>query len=68
MAQLQNQLIGPGYHTDLYIGRLNGILIGVIGCAEGAPFAVMVVEEFFASGYKLLVNIWQRNTRRTFVI
>jgi uridine phosphorylase len=45
------------YHTDLYIGQLNGVRFGVIGCAVGAPFAVLVAEELFASGCKLLVSI-----------
>jgi uridine phosphorylase len=45
------------YHTDLYVGRLNGVRFGVIGCAVGAPFAVLVAEELFASGCKLLVSI-----------
>ena len=47
----------PCYHTDLYIGRVNRIRFGVIGCAVGAPFAVLVAEELFASGCKLLVSI-----------
>jgi uridine phosphorylase len=30
---------------------------GVVGCAVGAPFAVLVAEELFASGCKLLISI-----------
>jgi uridine phosphorylase len=45
------------YHTDLYVGRVNGVRFGVIGCAVGAPFAVLVAEELFVSGCKLLVSI-----------
>jgi uridine phosphorylase len=45
------------YHTDLYISQLNGVRFGVIGCAVGAPFAVLVAEELFASGCKLIVSI-----------
>jgi uridine phosphorylase len=31
--------------------------VGVVGCAVGAPFAVLVAEELFASGCRLLVSI-----------
>ena len=31
--------------------------VGVIGCAVGAPFAVLVAEQLFASGCQLLVSV-----------
>lgn len=31
--------------------------MGVVGCAAGAPFAVLVAEELFGSGCKLLISI-----------
>ena len=31
--------------------------VGIIGCAVGAPFAVLVAEELFASGCQLLVSL-----------
>jgi uridine phosphorylase len=46
------------YHTELLVFELDGIgQTGVIGCAVGASFAVLVAEQLFASGCKLLVSI-----------
>lgn len=45
------------YHTDLWETTICGEQIGVVGCAVGAPFAVLVAEELFASGCQLLVSI-----------
>jgi uridine phosphorylase len=45
------------YHTDLYVFEEEGLTIGVVGCAVGASFAVLVAEELFASGCRLLISI-----------
>jgi uridine phosphorylase/SAM-dependent methyltransferase len=45
------------YHTDLYRFTRKEIEIGVIGCAVGAAFAVLIAEELFASGCQLLISI-----------
>ena len=45
------------YHTDLYLFEQEGFQFGVLGCAVGASFAVLVAEELFASGCKLLLSI-----------
>lgn len=45
------------YHTDLWETETDGCAIGVIGNAVGAPFAVLVAEEVFASGGQLLVSV-----------
>jgi len=47
----------PGYHTDLYRFELNGEEVGIIGCAVGASFAVLVAEQLFAAGCEFLVSI-----------
>ncbi len=47
----------PGYHTDLYTFELNGREHGIVGNAVGAPFAVLVAEQLFAAGCKLLVSV-----------
>lgn len=47
----------PGYHTDLYRFEYNGEPFGIIGCAVGAPFAVLVAEQLFASGCEFLISI-----------
>jgi uridine phosphorylase len=47
----------PCYHTDLDVFRLADRDVGIVGCAVGAPFAVLVAEELFASGCTLLVSL-----------
>ena len=47
----------PCYHTSLDTFALGGHLVGIIGCAVGAPFAVLVAEELFASGCRLLLSL-----------
>ena len=45
------------YHTDLYAFTHEGIRLGIIGCAVGAAFAVLVAEELFACGCELLISV-----------
>ena len=45
------------YHTHMLVTqRLHGD-VGIVGCAVGAPFAVLVAEQMFASGCELLISI-----------
>ena len=46
------------YHTEMVEWTLaDGFTAGVVGCAVGAPFAVLVAEQMFASGCRCLVSI-----------
>jgi len=45
------------YHTDLHRLTEAGLEIGIVGCAVGAPFAVLVAEQLFASGCRLLISM-----------
>ncbi|NIA12448.1 MAG: uridine phosphorylase [Nitrospiraceae bacterium] len=45
------------YHTDLYTFTHEDTRFGIVGCAVGASFAVLVAEELFASGCKLLISV-----------
>ncbi len=45
------------YHTQLYEFEYDGLTFGLVGCAVGASFAVLVAEELFASGCQLLVSV-----------
>ncbi|MBT4136267.1 MAG: nucleoside phosphorylase [Candidatus Latescibacteria bacterium] len=45
------------YHTTLYTFEYSGIEFGIIGCAVGASFAVLLAEELFVSGCKLLISV-----------
>jgi uridine phosphorylase len=47
----------PCFHTKLHRWRTGDEEIGVIGGTVGAPFAVLVAEELFASGCEALVSI-----------
>jgi uridine phosphorylase len=47
----------PCYHTQLDVFVLDGRSVGIIGCAVGASFAVLVAEELFASGCRLLLSL-----------
>jgi uridine phosphorylase len=45
------------YHTDLYEFEHLGERFGIIGCAVGAPFAVLLAEQLFVSGCRFLVSM-----------
>jgi uridine phosphorylase len=45
------------YHTDLYVFHHEGHEYGIVGCAVGAAFAVLIAEELFASGCQFLVSM-----------
>jgi uridine phosphorylase len=47
----------PCYHTMLDTFVLGARTVGIVGCAVGAPFAVLVAEELFASGCRLLLSL-----------
>ena len=52
--------LAPGwacYHTELYEFDHGGERFGIIGCAVGASFAVLLAEELFVSGCRLLVSM-----------
>ena len=45
------------YHTDMYDCKLGATTLGIVGNAVGSPFAVLVAEEMFASGCRLLLSL-----------
>lgn len=45
------------YHTELDAFILGGETVGIVGCAVGAPFAVLVAEQLFASGCRFLISL-----------
>ncbi len=45
------------YHTDLFGFEEDGTRYGIVGCAVGAAFAVLIAEELFASGCRLLISV-----------
>ena len=47
----------PCYHTKLDTFELAGQTVGIVGCAVGASFAVLVAEQLFACGCQLLISL-----------
>jgi uridine phosphorylase len=45
------------YHTDLYEFEHAGERYGIIGCAVGASYAVLLAEQLFVSGCRFLVSM-----------
>jgi uridine phosphorylase len=45
------------YHTELYRVMHDGLELGIVPCAVGASFAVLIAEQLFASRCRLLVSI-----------
>lgn len=45
------------YHTDLYVYGDGLHDYGIVPCAVGAAYAVLVAEELFASGCRLLLSV-----------
>ncbi len=45
------------YHTRMYEFNLNQQTIGIVGCAVGASYAVLLAEQMFVSGCQLLISI-----------
>ena len=56
---------GPGpalrgwacYHTDLYEFDHAGARFGIIGCAVGASFTVLLADQLFVSGCRFLISV-----------
>lgn len=47
----------PCYHTELFRFADGDLELGLIGCAVGAAFAVLIAEELFAAGCGLLLSM-----------
>ena len=45
------------YHTELFEFEHAAMRFGIVGCAVGAAFAVLLAEELFASGCRFLVSV-----------
>jgi SAM-dependent methyltransferase/uridine phosphorylase len=45
------------YHSELWTTDHDGLEIGIVPCAVGAPYAVLVAEELAASGCRLLASV-----------
>jgi uridine phosphorylase len=45
------------YHSTMYRFGVAGTPCGIVGCAVGAPYAVLVAEQMIASGAELIVSV-----------
>jgi uridine phosphorylase len=45
------------YHTDMFTFTHEGATFGIVGCAVGSAFAVLVAEQAFVSGCRLLISL-----------
>jgi SAM-dependent methyltransferase/uridine phosphorylase len=45
------------YHSELWVTETDGLTVGIVPCAVGAPYAVLVAEELAASGATLVVSV-----------
>jgi uridine phosphorylase len=45
------------YHSELYLASEQGMDFGLVPCAVGASYAVLIAEQLFASGCRLLISI-----------
>jgi len=45
------------YHTTLHQFALDARTCGIIGCAVGGPYAVLLAEQLFVSGCRLLISV-----------
>jgi nucleoside phosphorylase len=45
------------YHSDLWLTTRPNGLLGIVPCAVGAPYAVLVAEELHASGCRLVLSV-----------
>lgn len=54
-AQLNN--CWACYHSEMFDGNYKDLHFGIIGCAVGASYAVLLAEQLFVSGCELLISI-----------
>jgi uridine phosphorylase len=56
-GQGQRSEVWACYHTEMWLTDVAGMPLGVVGNAVGAPFAVLIAEQFFAAGGGLVVSV-----------
>jgi uridine phosphorylase len=56
-GEAQKDKAWPGYHTDLYRFERDSEEFGIVGCAVGASFAVLLAEQLFAAGCQFLISV-----------
>jgi uridine phosphorylase len=45
------------YHSELYTAKYKELEFGIIGCAVGASYAVLLAEQLFVSGCDVLISV-----------
>lgn len=50
------------YHSDLWTTEVDGHEVGIVPCAVGGPYAVLVAEQLAESGCRLLISVTSAGT------
>jgi uridine phosphorylase len=50
------------YHSELWLTDVDGQQVGIVPCAVGAPYAVLVAEQLVASGCSLIISVTSAGT------
>ena len=50
------------YHSELWVTQLGDREIGIVPCAVGAPYAVLVAEQLVGSGCDLIISVTSAGT------
>src|SRR5687767_6740184 len=45
------------YHSEMHAFMLGEREAGIVGCAVGAPYAVLLAEQMFATGCSVLISV-----------
>lgn len=45
------------YHSLLYNFKLGSVILGIVPCVVGSSYSVLVAEQLFASGCRLLISV-----------
>src|SRR5688500_7744990 len=55
------------YHSELYNATYKDLRFGIIGCAVGASYAVLLAEQLFVSGCQFLISVTSAEIGRAHV-
>lgn len=55
------------YHSEMYTAKYHDLEFGIIGCAVGASYAVLLAEQLFVSDCELLISVTSAGKLNEFV-
>jgi uridine phosphorylase len=57
LARARREEAWACYHSELYCMVEGDVQLGIVPCAVGASYAVLIAEQLFASGCRLLISV-----------